>query len=310
MSRPFDPKSTIFTNDMLDIIMPSVSPNAWKILCFAMRKTAGWQDITTLSGRKESDVISLSQFREGCGISKNDTVISAIQECLDKNYLIRIEEGQSFRYSLNTDYELPTSPENGLVSRVTSPKNGLVTSPENGQTNNNINNNLINTNGQEKLQKEKLSADNYRVQTIQSIAKGLAKHQADGLENYPEDVRDVLDIFCQLWNFKPPRGRDPAKNQSMADWIKSGRDLLDACGEFGVDVLRGVREDFEDYMCKNHGIAPFRVNSPRSLVNAARGKAAEMRSPDTHTQIPLNMEVYLGNGKKLVPGIGIVDASA
>jgi hypothetical protein len=73
--KPFNPQTTTFTNIMLDKIMPKVSPNAWKILCFAMRKTAGWADMTTESLRKESDVIAISQFREGCGIGDRKSVV-------------------------------------------------------------------------------------------------------------------------------------------------------------------------------------------------------------------------------------------
>ncbi len=104
--KPFDPKVTAFTNMALDEIMPVVSPSAWKVICFAIRKTAGWADPESPSGRKESDVISLSQFMAGCGISRN-TAMTAIAECVQAGYLNRTPEGSSFRYSLNLGYNLP-----------------------------------------------------------------------------------------------------------------------------------------------------------------------------------------------------------
>jgi DnaD/phage-associated family protein len=104
--RPFDPKTTTFTNVALDEIMPRISPSAWKVLCLAIRKTAGWADPQSASGRKESDVISLSQFMSGCGISRN-TAMTAIAECTTAGYLVRIPDGISYRYSLNLVYTLP-----------------------------------------------------------------------------------------------------------------------------------------------------------------------------------------------------------
>ena len=43
-------------------MLPRVSPNAWKMLGLAIRKTAGWADPQSASGRQESDEISLDQF--------------------------------------------------------------------------------------------------------------------------------------------------------------------------------------------------------------------------------------------------------
>ena len=67
MSKPFEPpKHTQFSNVAIDKIMREVSPNAWKIITVAIRKTYGWH--------KDSDVISLSQFQEIAGIGSRQTV--------------------------------------------------------------------------------------------------------------------------------------------------------------------------------------------------------------------------------------------
>ena len=101
--RPFDPRTTVFTNLALDEVMPKISPNAWKIICLAVRKTAGWKDDDTASGRKEADVISVSQFMRGTGIKGKHTAEAAIAECLQEGYLMRTPVGQSFEYRLFGD---------------------------------------------------------------------------------------------------------------------------------------------------------------------------------------------------------------
>jgi len=108
--RPFDPKTTTFTNLALDEIMPVVSGSAWKVLCLAIRKIEGWADLSTYSRRKESDLISISQFQKGTGIKSENTIRDAIEECLQAGYLLREPDGQTFRYRLDMGYILPDTP--------------------------------------------------------------------------------------------------------------------------------------------------------------------------------------------------------
>ena len=97
MSKPFEPpKHTQFSNDAIDYIMREVSPNAWKIITVAIRKTYGWH--------KQSDVISLSQFQELTGIGSRSTLVSAIKEVTDKKILVRRKNGISYEYELNREY--------------------------------------------------------------------------------------------------------------------------------------------------------------------------------------------------------------
>jgi len=141
------PPYTMFHNYTLDVMMRDLSPNAWKVLCLAIRKTWGWVDPTTDSGRKEQDRISYSQFMEGTGIRSRTTISQAIQECLEAGYLLRCQVGQDarsgkplFTYALNTDFRPASSPEIGpLVSSpvsglLSSPVSGLLSSPETGLT--------------------------------------------------------------------------------------------------------------------------------------------------------------------------------
>ena len=119
---------TTFDNDALDYVMPLCKPNTWKIICATMRKTRGWQ--------KESDVISITQYMELTGIKNRSTLSRAIQDALDQGFILRIENGQSYSYSINKQYEIDTSTENGLVQKVYQNRyrNRTRTSTENGHT--------------------------------------------------------------------------------------------------------------------------------------------------------------------------------
>lgn len=57
---------------LFDVVMPILSPNAWKVLCFIVRKTVGWH--------KEFDVISYSQIQVGTGIKSPNAVSLALHE--------------------------------------------------------------------------------------------------------------------------------------------------------------------------------------------------------------------------------------
>ncbi|HNT73745.1 MAG TPA: replication protein [Anaerolineae bacterium] len=130
--KPFETKGFfVIHNCVFDTIMPNISPNAFKVLCTAIRQTLGWH--------KESDLISYSQFLEKTGIKSRSTVSSAIQECLDKRYLLRVEQEQctnlgkpSFFYRLNTDFELEDSSTDFGLEETSSPVFGLGSSTEIG----------------------------------------------------------------------------------------------------------------------------------------------------------------------------------
>ena len=105
---------TKLPNYVIDHVMSDVSPNAWKVLCFILRKTNGWQ--------KEQDHISLSQIREGTGIRQNATIAIAIRELERKHYLSVVRSSdwvKSNAYSLG-------SPKMGL------PKEGGSSNIEQG----------------------------------------------------------------------------------------------------------------------------------------------------------------------------------
>lgn len=101
-SKPFsEPNYTQFSNDAIDLVMRDVSPNAWKVITVAIRKTSGWH--------KKRDVISYSQFQELTGIKSRTTLSNAIKEVVDKNILIKSVSRNSFSYELNRDYVVQKS---------------------------------------------------------------------------------------------------------------------------------------------------------------------------------------------------------
>ncbi len=96
-----------------------------------------------------------------------------------------------------------------------------------------------------------------------------ATNQRVDLAEYPEDTREILEEFCNLWGVKPPRKK---KGGEYALWIRDARDLLDACGEFGKELLDDVFQDWRDN--------PFMVGRPGSLLKAARAMSGKKRRVD------------------------------
>ena len=127
--KPFHNQNgwTQFNNYILDYIMPECSPNAWKVLCFIIRKTEGWN--------KEKDHLSINQIIKGTGIKSKGTVIKTITE-LEENYYINKSTGNSITsntYSLNLDFEIHLgSTKNELPRQSSSTKNELPSSTKNG----------------------------------------------------------------------------------------------------------------------------------------------------------------------------------
>lgn len=150
----------------------------------------------------------------------------------------------------------------------------------------------------------------------QRITKSLekwAERNTSGIDvsGFPEELREVIRVFCELWDFKPPR-----QKSSRAYWIAGARDLLDSCDEFGMQAIREYHADFLA-LSKSNGKSPPIIASPQSLVNLVRMKAAELRAkgrevsqvktndlPPEHADLNrgrawINNELYI-DGKKAV----------
>lgn len=104
--------------------------------------------------------------------------------------------------------------------------------------------------------------------------RGFAPDDKYRVTGYPEEVTETLNVVCELWNLRAPNTK-----KQKGFWIDGARDLLDACGEYGVECIRAYRVEFEAHMRANGGLAPHTVASPMSLVNMVRAKAATMRQP-------------------------------
>lgn len=111
--KPFENSAknfTLFNNALLDIIMPDLSPNAWKVLCLIIRQTRGWQ--------KDQDSISFSQIRQGTGIASDSTVSKALKELTTKQYILAKKNAvwKATSYALNEDFSTTLS----VVQKVSS----------------------------------------------------------------------------------------------------------------------------------------------------------------------------------------------
>jgi len=94
---PFDTREqfTKIHNYVIDHMMPTLKPNAFKLLILIIRKTKGWG--------KDADRISYSQLREGTGIASDATLSAAIKELEELNYIQRERvDGATTNYTLNT----------------------------------------------------------------------------------------------------------------------------------------------------------------------------------------------------------------
>ncbi len=96
---------TAVHNSVFDVIMPSLPPNAFKVLCFVIRKTVGW--------KKESDQLSYSQIATGTGIKSPATLRAAVKELLDGRYIIGTStskwDATSYRLNAALEIEVPTT---------------------------------------------------------------------------------------------------------------------------------------------------------------------------------------------------------
>lgn len=120
---------------------------------------------------------------------------------------------------------------------------------------------------------------NHREQRITEAIIKYGQNARYDLSGWPEDVRATVTVVCELWNHIPP-----ATKSSKSYWILSARELVDACGEFGVEAIRQYRKTFEDYMSKNNGLPPFPVEGPGALIKSVRTQAAQMRDGVTTSQ--------------------------
>jgi hypothetical protein len=107
------------------------------------------------------------------------------------------------------------------------------------------------------------------------------------IDKYPEEVRSVIAIVCQLWKLTPPtKGK---KGGEFAFWIEQAKTLRETCAEFGLDAIRRV---YVNWIAEFHdGMPRFPVSGPGSLIKTTRSTVGIMRvskpaDPNTSTIQP------------------------
>lgn len=80
------------SNWLIDIVMPQVSGNAYKVIVLVARKTWGWQ--------QQTEKISVTDFQEAMGVARA-TAASAIDEALASGFIRRVKASNSFSYSMS-----------------------------------------------------------------------------------------------------------------------------------------------------------------------------------------------------------------
>lgn len=106
-------------------------------------------------------------------------------------------------------------------------------------------------------------------EALQAFERG--KGETD-ISAFPEDTREIIREFCHLWKIRPP-ARDNRKGGSFALWINEARELREACGELGLDVLRNAYNRWTNLPLERR----FTVGRPGSLVVFTRAEAGRMR---------------------------------
>jgi hypothetical protein len=96
--------------EVVDVMMPRLSPTAMLVLLVVVRQTWGW--VARPGGnpreRRKWDRISYSQFQANSGIGSRATISRALSECMEKGFLLRrqvgTERGQPvYVYRLNLE---------------------------------------------------------------------------------------------------------------------------------------------------------------------------------------------------------------
>lgn len=95
-------------NALLDVVMPELSANAWKLLCVLIRQTTGWD--------REEQGASYSTLMSGTGIKSKATIAACLKELEEYRYqLISVKQGRQHdesRYTVNRDVEIDWIPQN------------------------------------------------------------------------------------------------------------------------------------------------------------------------------------------------------
>lgn len=114
MSSKFIVNSFQVPNALVDLLMAGLSGNALKCYLLVARQTTGWH--------KQMDYIPIAQFKQKCGIKKDETVSEATAQLVQFGLIEKVEQrGKVTGYKLNFAID-----DNGTPS----PTNGGTTTPD------------------------------------------------------------------------------------------------------------------------------------------------------------------------------------
>ncbi len=115
---------TVVRNILFDQVMPTLSSDAWKVLCVALRQTWGG-DVEC--NRAIPLHITLTQFEEKTGIQAPGALGRALRECVDAGYLLLDQSGDpntDFVLNLRCEVKSP-APGEGTVEKIPPLRPGL-----------------------------------------------------------------------------------------------------------------------------------------------------------------------------------------
>lgn len=98
------------------------------------------------------------------------------------------------------------------------------------------------------------------------------------VSEYPEDVREVIRVFCETFMIRPP-GKIRGKGGDFALWINDARSLRKAIGDFGVEAaIKSVHSNWIRSTSENGGVPPYTIARPGAIIKAAISTISAIRS--------------------------------
>lgn len=92
------------------------------------------------------------------------------------------------------------------------------------------------------------------------------------VSSYPADVQDLILVVCECWQLPPPNNK-----KTKGYWISTARQLLEACGEFGGQIIKDYHAEYLSETARLHRV-PFYVSGPGSLIKVVYALAGQKRA--------------------------------
>ena len=138
--------------------------------------------------------------------------------------------------------------------------------------------------------------------TLAALAANGARQEArkggGDANEYPEFARPTVSLFHELYFIPPPpKGSGRKPNSEYLYWVNAASDVNEACGEFGLGLMRLHAERYwkaakDDPL----GKPPYDINSPRSIVRTLTGLAGQVRAGVIHLNGQGQQPEYTGGG--------------